>query len=140
MGRHETFDHTADVGLRIWGDDPEDLFRTAAEALFDYVIVNREALKAAEFETVELFSDSLGDLLVEWLGELIFRAETRHKLYVEFDLKIAPDGKTLKARIGGERIDPSRHQLDHEIKAVTRHGLVFRQEGTGYLAEVILDI
>ena len=31
MGTIEVFDHTADVGLRISGDDPADLFRTAAE-------------------------------------------------------------------------------------------------------------
>ena len=30
MGTIEVFDHTADVGLRIRGDDLADLFRTAA--------------------------------------------------------------------------------------------------------------
>jgi SHS2 domain-containing protein len=140
MGRLETFDHTADVGLRLWGDNPNDLFQTAAEALFDYVVVNRDEVRPVELEWVSLESDSMGDLLVDWLSELIFRSETQHRLYSRFKVEVAPDGKSLRADIGGEAIDADRHVLDHEVKAVTRHGLVFRREGTGYFAEMILDI
>ena len=35
MGHDQTFDHTADLGLRIHASDLSDLFQTAAEALFD---------------------------------------------------------------------------------------------------------
>ena len=44
MGTVETFEHTADVGLRVTGSDLDDLFRTAAEGLFDYIVVNRDAV------------------------------------------------------------------------------------------------
>ena len=50
MGTIEVFDHTADVGLRIRGDDLDDLFRTAAEGLFDYVVANREAVRVERTE------------------------------------------------------------------------------------------
>ena len=50
------------------------------------------------------------------------------------------DGLSLRGEVGGEPIDRERHVLDHEVKAVTHHGLDLRREGGGWVAEVILDI
>jgi SHS2 domain-containing protein len=140
MGTVETFDHTADVGLRVTSPDLSDLFQTAAEGVFDYIVANRDEVRVKDVETVVLEADTSLDLLLAWLSELIFRSETLHRLYTRFDVRVADDGRSLQARIGGERIDRDRHELDHEVKAVTRHGLILRREGEGWLAEVILDI
>jgi SHS2 domain-containing protein len=48
VGTVATFDHTADVGLRITGNDLDDLFRTAAEGVFDYIVVNRGEVRPSE--------------------------------------------------------------------------------------------
>ena len=85
-------------------------------------------------------ADSPGDLLVLWLNELIFRSETGHVLYNQFEVRISDDGLGLEASIGGEAIDRDRHVLDHEVKAVTHHGVSLDRDGSGYVAEVILDI
>ncbi|GAC1450162.1 MAG: archease [Isosphaeraceae bacterium] len=141
MGTVETFDHTADVGLRIKGADLDDLFRTAAEGLFDYVVANRNDVRITLHESVELVADSTIDLLVLWLNELIYRCETQHVLYNEFTLRVDEEGRSLLGEIGGESIDRERHVLDHEVKAVTHHALDLRwEEGGGWVAEVILDI
>jgi SHS2 domain-containing protein len=140
VGTVETFDHTADVGLRVTGDDLDDLFQTAAEGVFDYIVVNREDVRADERESLELAADEPAELLVVWLNELIFRCETRHRLYREFVVHVRDDGRALRAEIAGEPIDRDRHELDHEVKAVTRHGLDLRRDAGGWLAEVILDI
>jgi SHS2 domain-containing protein len=48
----------------------------------------------------------------------------------------------LIARIAGEPMDAERHILDHEVKAVTYHGLTLQagRDGKGLVAELILDI
>jgi len=140
MGRVETFDHTADLGLRIVGDDLADLFRTAATGLFDVIVSNREAVRVALTEPVSLEAESTEDLLLGWLNELIFRCETRHRLYGQFDIVLGDSGRRLDGTIGGEPIDRARHLLDHEVKAATRHGLSLQPENGGWAAEVILDI
>ena len=140
MGTVETFDHTADVGLRVTGVDLDDLFQTAAEGLFDYVVANRAAVKPDLVDAIELQADVSTDLLVDWLSELIFLSETRHRLYSVFRVRVAEDGRSLTAEVAGEQVDPSRHELDHEVKAVTRHGLDLRRLPQGWVAEVILDI
>jgi SHS2 domain-containing protein len=47
----------------------------------------------------------------------------------------------LRATCRGEIMDPNRHVMDHEVKAITYHGLQLRREPDGtWLAEVIVDI
>ena len=140
MGTAETFDHTADVGLRIRGDSLADLFATAAGAMFDYIVANRAAVREVLADPLDLRADSPGDLLAAWLDELLFRSETRHLLYGWFDVRVAGDGRCLEATALGEPIDRDRHVLDHEVKAVTRHGFLLRPDADGWLAEMILDI
>lgn len=140
MGTVATFDHTADVGLRVTGKDLDDLFRTAAEGVFDYIIVNRDEVQPSDSETVGLQAESAADLLVAWLNELLYRFETTHRIFGRFDVQVAEDGTTLQATIAGEPIDRARHVLDHEVKAVTQHGLSLRHEGDAWIAELILDI
>ena len=36
--KYELIDHTADIGIQVFGKDPEDLFATAALAMFDQII------------------------------------------------------------------------------------------------------
>jgi SHS2 domain-containing protein len=140
MGECETFDHTADLGLRVTADDLVDLFQTAASGLFDVIVANRQEVRVIETETVSLEGDSTEDLLIEWLNELIYRCETRHRLYSEFHVKLDERACRLEATIGGEPIDRERHILDHEVKAATRHGVSLRKEPQGWVAEVIVDI
>jgi SHS2 domain-containing protein len=140
MGRSETFEHTADLGLRIFASDLPDLFHTAGEALFDVIVANRGDVQAVETELVSLKAESTEDLLIDWLNELIFRSETRHRLYTSFDVTLDEDGRRLEATISGEPIDRGRHVLDHEVKAATRHELFVRHVDGGWIADVIVDI
>ena len=40
----------------------------------------------------------------------------------------------------GEAVNPARHVLDHEVKAITYHELKVERVADGWLAEVIVDI
>jgi len=46
----------------------------------------------------------------------------------------------LTAICRGEFMDQPRHQMDHEVKAITYHGLRVGQTANGWEAEVIVDI
>jgi SHS2 domain-containing protein len=140
MGHSETFDHTADLGLRVEGKDLSDLFETAAAGLFDAIVVNRDSVRESESESISLTAESVPDLFLAWLNELIFQSETRHRLYRAFRVRVDESSPRLDATIAGEPIDRDRHILDHEVKAATHHGLTVRRVDQGWLAEVILDI
>jgi SHS2 domain-containing protein len=140
MGRSETFEHTADLGLRVFASDLPDLFRAAGEGLFDVIVANRGDVRVVTTESVSLSAESAEELLFKWLNELVFLSETQHRLYTRFDVVVDATGCRLDATIGGESIDRGRHVLDHEVKAATRHGLSLRAEQGGWVAEMILDI
>jgi SHS2 domain-containing protein len=140
MGRSVTFDHTADIGLRIYAADLADLFRTAAEALFDVIVTNRDRVEPLKTDKFQLTADSTNALLLDWLNELIFRFETGHVVFGRFDVSVDADGCSLTARVHGEPIDPQRHVLDHEVKAATHHGIQVVHDQDGWVAELILDI
>ncbi len=140
MGQSETFDHTADLGLRVRGSDLDDLFRTAAKGLFHVIVANAAEVRPRETLHVVLSAEGIEELLVDWLNELIYQAETGHRFFSRFDVRVTESPPSLAAEIGGEPIDPDRHILDHEVKAATHHGLRLVHASDGWYAEVILDI
>jgi SHS2 domain-containing protein len=78
------------------------------------------------------------ELLFDWLSELLYVFETERLVLAEFQVTLQDDG--LQAEAAGERLDPARHQLEHEVKAITYHNLVVEQTPEGWRAEVIVDI
>ena len=139
MGHSETFEHTADLGLRVRGRSGRPV-RAAAAGLFDNIVANRADVRPVATETVSLAARSVAELFLAWLNELIFRSETGHRLYSQFRVHRGHPGPRLDAEIAGEPIDRDRHVLDHEVKAATHHGLTVDSDADGWLAEVILDI
>jgi SHS2 domain-containing protein len=137
---YEVFDHTADIGLRIRAETLEELFSEAARALFSLIVMNLGDVQPRERIdfSVPIRDHEYDYLLFDWLNELLFTFDSRQMLLVKFDVRISSAG--LKATAMGEAIDVARHRLDHEVKAITYHGLKAVQEGDKWLAEVIVDI
>jgi len=134
----ETFDHTADVGLRIRAANLDALFTDAARAMFSVMAGDLEAVRPTEEVHIALEADDLDALLRDWLGELLYTFHVRKLVFSEFTVAVRENGLHGTAR--GEPMDAARHQLDVEIKAVTWHGLKVEQTNDGWLAEVIVDI
>jgi SHS2 domain-containing protein len=140
MGRWQTFDHTADPGLRIHASELPDLFRTAGEALFDIILANRDQVKLVDRVRIDLSADSVENLLIDWLNELIFLSESGHRFFSRFDVTVDPNGRRLNAVVHGEPIELARHVINHEVKAATHHGVQVVHEQGAWTAELILDI
>jgi SHS2 domain-containing protein len=73
-------------------------------------------------------------LLVGWLEELIYLAETEAFVPERIESLDGGDG-WLHARVEGHAGEPS-----HLVKAVTLHRLEFRQHGQSWRARVVLDV
>ncbi len=134
----ETFDHTADIGLRVAAGTLEELFVDAARGLTSLLVENSDDVRGTVEEAVSLTARELDYLLFDWLNELLFRFETRQMLFCEFSVRVSDAG--LEAILRGEPCDRSRHRLAHEVKAITYHGLCVEQTEKGWRAEMILDI
>ncbi len=140
MGSFEVFEHTADVGLRIAATSLGELFVAAARGVFSLVVENPEAIEPWQTVRIEIESEDLLGLFVDWLRELIYRFETEHLLLREFRVQLSADSRKLTADCRGEKADWARHLPDNELKAVTYHGLKVEETPDGWEAEVIFDI
>ncbi len=135
---YETFEHTADLGLRIRAPDLPTLFAEAAEALFSIIVTDLATVRPQIEQAFEVGGAPSDLLLFDWLSELLYVYETRRLLFGKFQVRLGPD--RLQATAWGEPVDRQRHALDHEVKAITYHGLMLEQQGDQWLAEVIVDI
>jgi SHS2 domain-containing protein len=135
---YELFEHTADIGLRARAATLDDLLGDAARALFSVIVVNLADVRPLLSLQFTVAGRQPDELLHDWLAELLFTFETRRLLLSDFEVRVGDEGLTATAR--GEPIDPNRHQLDMEVKAITWHGLKVERRDDGWLAEVIVDI
>lgn len=136
---YETFDHTADLGLRIRAPDLGTLFAEAGMALTACLVENPDAVRHEVTFDLKLAADELEFLLFDWLKALLYRFDAEKTLFTHFEVKVSGESG-LVATACGERLDESRHELAHEVKAITYHGLKLVKDGDGWLAEVIVDI
>jgi SHS2 domain-containing protein len=137
-GMHETFEHTADLGLRIRAADLDTLFVEAAQALFETIIPDLASVQPVKKIDVSLTGDDREYLLFDWLKELLYHFDAEHLLLGKFEAHVREGG--LTGRAWGEPVDRARHVLEHEVKAITFHGLRVERAGDGWLAELIVDI
>lgn len=134
----ETFEHTADLGLRVRAADLDSLFGEAGRGLFSLIVANLDAVRLVEEVSLGVVGDELDFLLFDWLNELLYIFETRRLVLVEFTVHVSDSSVQATAR--GEPLDPSRHQSEHEVKAITYHELKVAKDDGGWLAELIVDI
>jgi SHS2 domain-containing protein len=135
---YETFDHTADVGIRAIAGDLPGVFSEAARGLLSLLVEDVESVLATDEIVITLQELDLAFLLFDWLRELLYLFDARQFLACAFDIEIV--GDRLTARVRGEMIHPLRHQLAHEVKAITSHGLALHRKESGYEVEFIVDI
>src|SRR4051794_17194470 len=134
----EFFEHTADLGLRVRAADLDDLFAEAARALFSAVVEDLGTVVASQRLELRIAGADKEFLLFDWLKTLLYHFDAEHLLFSRFEVRLADGGLTGKA--WGEPLDRARHELSHEVKAITYHGLRVGQTADGWEAEVIVDI
>lgn len=138
MKRYETIDHTADIGLRIYGGDWQELLKNAAFGLFD-LMTDAEKIKTDQQLTFSLEGKDREDLFLKWLRELLYLFSTRKFILSEFDFQELTENR-LKVKAKGEVFDAKHHEQRMEVKAVTYHQFKLEKRKNGWVAEVIFDI
>jgi SHS2 domain-containing protein len=138
MMRYEPFEHTADIGVRVFGRTYEEIFANAAYALFDH-LTDLGAVEEKVPVSISLQGQDSEDLLVRWLNELLYLYESQGFLLKGVSFSHL-DERSLVAEGRGEGFDPSRHLRKMEIKAVTYHQVQVRKADGIWEARVIFDV
>jgi SHS2 domain-containing protein len=132
------FEHTADLGVRVEAATLPEALADAARGLFAVIAGDLGQIRPEVEETFTVSGSDPTWLLYDFLGELHAAFEVRRMLFREFQVTITDDGLAAVAR--GERYDPARHLLAHEVKAITQHELAVDRGPERCTATYIVDI
>jgi SHS2 domain-containing protein len=134
----EILEHPADIGFTVRAATLPALFAEAARALYAVAL---EPGPVASHETiaVELESDDLPSLLVDFLAELLYLVDAGRFVAARTDVRMTGPA-ALHAALHGEPRDPARHAWRVIVKAVTYHRLEVQQIADEWQATVFLDI
>jgi SHS2 domain-containing protein len=132
----------ADVAFEAWAETLEELFLAAADATMNVMVSDLAAIVEHETRVLAAADEEADMLLFQLLQELIFYKDAERLLLRVRRVGIRQDasGYALQADAWGEEIDPSRHDLVVDVKAVTLHRFRLAQTERGCEATVILDI
>ena len=135
---YQPIDHTGDLGMRVFGADLHELFAHAAWGLFD-LMTDAVRIEPRISRNLTVEAIDLEDLMVRWLGELLYAYDTDRFLTANAVLHVLEPTR-LHATLRGEPFDDVRHPIDTEIKAVTYHQIAVERLDAGWQARVIFDI
>jgi SHS2 domain-containing protein len=138
----QEIDHTGDIGIQITADSLPQLFERAAVGTF-HVLTDLPAVRVEDEIEITVEGRDREALMVRWLSELNYRHTVEHRLFCDFAVEAIDEteaGFSLTATARGEPLDPARHTVYTEIKAVTFHGMEIRETDDGWAVQVIFDM
>ncbi|HOR42571.1 MAG TPA: archease [Atribacterota bacterium] len=139
----EVIDHTADIGLKVYGKDKKELFINAAQGMFFLItgsVIVSQPDRSKKYFDIESKAANMEDLLVAWLDDLLYIYFTEFVLFEDYEI-ISLTDEMIKTRVRGIKIEHSPYQIVQEIKAVTYHNLLVHELPNGeWEATVLFDI
>jgi SHS2 domain-containing protein len=132
----------ADAAFLAWGATLEELFVAAADATTGVMIGDLDSIRCGHSMSVQLEENDLEWLLFQFLQEIIFLKDAEQLLVrvVSLVIEQQKDGLSLRCVFAGDRIDPSRHELLVDVKAVTLHRFRVERAAESWEAQVVLDV
>jgi SHS2 domain-containing protein len=130
--------HQSEIAVRVAGNSQADLFTNSAFALFD-VMADIQAIEVKERLPLEVEGSDRDDLMVNWVRELLYLYQSSGYLLREFQVREAKD-TIVRAEVGGEKIDPDRHEIKQEIASIAFHKSRMEKTGNQWTAHLIFEI
>lgn len=138
-------EHTADIGLEIYGNTIRGLFLNGIKGLFYLILPDLKVtdsdisnLNENQVNKIDISADNYEELLVCWLNEFIYNF---------FEKRLLPEGieilelskSSVKANVKFKELNKFDKTLQ-EIKAATYHDISIKRINGKYQARVIFDV
>ncbi|MEJ2586236.1 MAG: archease [Deltaproteobacteria bacterium] len=135
---YSTINHTADLGILVYGRNMADLFENAATAMMEILLEPRRLEETDEL-SISVKAEDLNDLMVRWLSEILYLFMGERRVVTRATLKsIGPSN--LDATLHVATYNPDEQEVRNEIKAVTYHQIDVSPKGTEWQAKIFFDV
>lgn len=138
MKRFELFEHTADIGLRAYGNSLQDVFANTASGMFS-ILIETENIVEEEYVEIVVNGYDLKELLVNFLSELLYLYNVKEFIASRVEIKDVNE-TSIRAKAFGQIYIPERHEILREIKSVTYHQLKVEQRNGIWHTQIIFDV
>ena len=131
----EEVEHTADWALRVRGRDLRELLVNAARGMSRLLVSDLDTIPTEMERRFELDAFDAESLLVEWLSELAYWAETEMLVFYKFRIQ-----NVTATHLQGSILGGKVPELEKHIKAVTYHNLKIIKTLQGLEATIVFDV
>ncbi len=142
MGNFRFIDDVAlaDCAVDLSARSPADAFETAARALAE-MAVDPGTVPESIARHIVLEAPTLGQLLFDWLSELIYLKDHDAEVYIRTAVQVSGGGPyRLAARLYGGRIVPGRTDSRADIKGIALHEFIFEPSPGGWHSRFVVDL
>ena len=131
----------SDVAFEARGNTAEEMFVAASDATMNVMVEDLETIADREHRSIHVEARAMDMLLFQFLQELIFLKDAEQLLIRVSRIRIENqnDSYQLSAEAYGEKLNPDKHELVVDVKAVTFHRFHVGETPQGWVATVILD-
>jgi SHS2 domain-containing protein len=136
----------ADLAFSATGATLEELFQSAVDALVSAIVADLGSIVPRERREIMHTAETVDDLLFELMQKVISSKDNDGLLLRVESIRVTEGSggalpvASLKAVLKGDRIDPKRHELSADVKAVTLYRGRIEPVQDGWEAEVALDV
>jgi SHS2 domain-containing protein len=135
----EELDHTADAGVIVHGDSPEQALARLVLAFAELVSGGGEVREEREL-SLEVEAGDRAAMAVDVLRELLYRFDAEGAIPASCEIRDFDPARGARLGVGVGPYDPALHAEGIELKAVTLHEARFEREGEGWTAQIVFDI
>ncbi|MBN1619611.1 archease [candidate division WOR-3 bacterium] len=136
------FDHTADVGIEARGKSLSSMFKSSAQAVLS-IMKDRNRAKTSAGLYLELKSDRVENLLIEFISEIIYISEVKSILPSEIRMlkvkKLQSGEYLMKVLLETTKAEKNSRPRK-SIKGATFSGLSVEEKDGSFCARFILDV
>ncbi len=140
--KYTLINHTADLGIEVYGEGLQELFSNAGFALFD-IMTDISKVKESTKKVITVEGNDLEQLMVNWLNDLLYLFDVEGLLFKRFEVAVGAIHELplhLNAIVAGECYDPDRHVIETAVKAATYHQIQVVKENDRWRARIIIDL
>lgn len=132
----------ADAAFEATGSTLEEVLLSAWDATLKTMVENPGSIEMKSSRSISIIQGQPDLLLHDFLQKLIFYKDAEGEILRVKALELMRKNNLyqIRAQLSGESIDPSRHQMSVDVKAVTFHRLAVVELESGWSATVVLDV
>ncbi len=134
----------ANATFEAWGETREELFKACALAVLNVMVKDLNSIGNEHQSVIDIEEEDLENLLVRFLEEIIYYKGFYQLLLKPKTVQIEWEGEDerffLLAHMEGETIDPRKHLLSTDLKAISCHCPKIIETPQGWSATVVLDV